>query len=268
MKVERVGVVREVLPSNSSAQQLGTIGMQVDQLRTVCVMTTTPRECGSALGGVSKLGVSFREVLTAAVTVDDGIAASTRNPIVVSLSKPCGIDPEGKYVPQVAVMTRTPVTGYFEIIDRSQVRITSAKFFQRERQLNEMKVVKSPAWRKAGERQIPTVVQGDPDKGMIEELLREMEELDKTHELSEDEEAMVDALLQKLELEIAFPVRDERIEFIAEMEGNESLTACWGAPDVFAESISEVKGASSSEVMIEAEGRCGSNQRLSLDWAF
>ena len=35
MKVEKVGVAREVLPSNSSAQKLGTIGKQADQLRTV-----------------------------------------------------------------------------------------------------------------------------------------------------------------------------------------------------------------------------------------
>ena len=161
-------------------------------------------------------------------------------------------------MPRVAVMTCTPVTGCFELIDQSQVRTTSTKFLQSERQLNEMKIVKPPAWRKAGERQTPTVALGDPDKGMIEELLRDLKELDETHELSEHEEAMNDdALLQELELEIAFPDRDERIELIAEMEGNESLAGCWGAPDVSAESISEVKEASSSETMIKIEGKCG-----------
>ena len=42
-----------------------------------------------------------------------------------------------KYALQGAVMTCTPVTGYFELFDRSQVRITSAKILQRERQRNE-----------------------------------------------------------------------------------------------------------------------------------
>ena len=65
---------------------------------------------------------------------------------------------------------------------------------------------------------------------------------------------MIGALLQELELEIAFPVRDERMELIAEMEGNESLVN----PDVSAEGISEDNGASSSEDMIKAEGKCGS----------
>ena len=112
MNVEKVGVAREVLRCNSSAQQLGTIAMQVDQLRTVREVTTT-------LGVVSNVGVSFREVLTAAVTVDDGVAASIEILIVVPLSQPCGIDPEGKYVPEVAVMTCAQVTGHFDLIDRS-----------------------------------------------------------------------------------------------------------------------------------------------------
>ena len=67
---------------------------------------------------------------------------------------------------------------------------------------------------------------------MIQELLKELEGLDEPHVLSKDDEAMIDALLQELELEIAFPVRNERIELIAEMEGHESLAKCCGAPDV------------------------------------
>ena len=54
---------------------------------------------------------------------------------------------------------------------------------------------------------------------------------------------MLDALLHELELAIAFPVKDERIHLIA---------------DVSAEGISEDNAASSSETMIEAEGKCGS----------
>ena len=137
MKVEKVGVAREVLPNNSSAQQLDTIGMQVDQVRTVReVMKTSGQEFDSALGGASKLVNSFfSEFYTAAVTADNGVAASLENPLV-PWSLPSGINPEGKYAPQVAVIC-TPVTGYFEIIDRSQVRITSVMFLQREKQLNE-----------------------------------------------------------------------------------------------------------------------------------
>ena len=232
--------------------------MPVDQLPTVREVTTTSRKSGSALGVVSKLGVSFREVLTAAVTMDDGVAASIEIPVVVPLSQPCGIDPEVKYVPEVAVMTCAPVTGYFELIDRKQVRITSAKFLQRERLLNEMKIAKPQARREADEHQIPTVAHSDTNDGMIQELSKEREELDQPNELSEADEAVIDALLQELEFEIAFPVRDERIELIAEMEGQESLAKCCGAPDVLAEVISVDHGTSSSETMNEAEGKCGS----------
>ena len=244
----------EVQPSNSSAQQLDTNGMQVDQLRTVReVMKTSGQEFDSALGGASKLVNTFGEIYTAAVTADNGVAASLDNPIV-PWSLPSGINPEGKYAPQVAVMMCTPVTGYFEIIDRSQVRITRVKFLQRGRQLNEMKIVEPQAWSEASEHQIPTVAPGDTNDGLIQELLKELEELDEPHELSEDDEAVIDALLQELELEIAFPVRDEPIELIAEIEGNESLVN----PDMLPESISEDNGASSSETMNEAEGKCGS----------
>ena len=186
--------------------------------------------------------------------MDDGFAASIEIPIVVPLSQQCGIDPEGKYVPEVAVMTCAPVNGYFELINRSQVRITSANFLQRERQLNGMKIVKPQARREAGEHQIPTFAHSDTNDGMVQELLKQLEELDQPHELSEDDEAVIDALLQELELEIAFRVRDEPIEVIAEIEGNESPVN----PDVLAECISEDNGASSSETMNEAEGKCES----------
>ena len=83
MKVEKVRVTRKVLPSNRSAQQLDTIGMQVDELRTVReVMKMSGQELDSALGGASKLVNSFGELFTAAVTADNGVAASLENPIV------------------------------------------------------------------------------------------------------------------------------------------------------------------------------------------
>ena len=68
---------------------------------------------------------------------------------------------------------------------------------------------------------------------------------------------MIDALLQELELEIAYPVKDEQIELIEEIEENESLAKdCHPPPpELLAESIKEVKRASSSETMIQAEGK-------------
>ena len=230
--------------------------MQVDQVRTVReVMKMNGPEFDSTLRGASMLVNSFGEIYTAAVPADNGVAASLENPIVL-WSQPSDINPEGTYAPQVAVMTCTPETGYFEFFDRSQVRITSAKFLQRERLLNEMKIAKPQARREVGEHQIPTVAQDDTNNGMIQELLKELEELDELHELSEEDEAMIDALVQGLELEIPFPVRDERIELIAEMEETEAVVKCWDTFEVSAPSIRQVKEASSSAIMFKAEGKC------------
>ena len=249
MRVEKVGVAREVPPSNSRAQL-------ADRLRTVREVTKTHgREPDSTLEDVSKLGKSSREVLNIADTAADRSAVNLASPIVVQWSQPSGINPEGKHVHQVAVMTYTPVTEGFESIGRSQVGITTAKLSQRERQLNEEKI-EPQARIKANETRISTFAQGDRDDEMIDELLKELEELDKPHELSEDDEAMIDALLRELELEIASPVGYERIELIAKIEGNELRAN----PDVSAESINEDNGASSSEATMEAERRCGSKR--------
>ena len=78
-------------------------------------------------------------------------------------SQPSGLNPEGKYVPQVSVTTCFPVTGDSEIFDQSQVKITSTKLLQRERQLNE-KTVKPQARRETGEHQLPTVEPRDGGK--------------------------------------------------------------------------------------------------------
>ena len=249
MRVEKVGVAREVPPSNSRAQL-------ADRLRTVREVTKTHgREPDSTLEDVSKLGNSSREVLNIADTAADRSAVNLAGPIVVQWSQPKGINPEGKHVHPVAVTTYTPVTEGFESIGRSQVGITTAKLSQRERQLSGEKI-EPQARIKANETRISTFAQGDRDDEMIDELLKELEELDKPHELSEDDEAMIDALLRELELEIVFPVGYERIELIAKGEGNELRAN----PDVSAESINEDNGASSSEATMEAEGRCGSKR--------
>ena len=85
---------------------------------------------------------------------------------------------------------------------------------QRTCQLNE----KPQTWREAGEHQMPTVAQGEPNDRMIEKLLKELEELNELHELFEVDEAMIDAILQELELEIALQS--------AEIERKESLVNC------------------------------------------
>ena len=258
MRVEKVGVAHEVPPSSSSAQQTDTIGLQVDRLRTVREVTKTHgRESDSTLEDVSKLGNSSREVLNIADTAADGVAVSLASPIVVPKSQRSGINPEGKHVHQVAVMTYTPVTEDFESISRSQVRITTAKFLQRERQLSEMKI-EPQARRKADETRVPTVAQCDPDDEMIEQLLRELEELDKPHEWSEDDEALIDALLQDLELKKCNPVANDRSEPNAEVKGTETIKNNWGAFDVLTGSVSEDEAARKSGTGFTAEGTCGS----------
>ena len=247
MRVEKVGVAREVPPSNSRAQL-------ADRLRTVREVTKTHgREPDSTLEDVSKLGNSSREVLNIADTAADRSAVNLAGPIVVQWSQPSGINPEGKHVHQVAVMTYTPVTEGFESIGRNQVRITTAKLLKRERQLSEEKI-EPQARKKANETQISTVAQGDRDDEMVEQLLREMEELDESHKLSDEDETVIDALLEELELENAGQDEGERSEFI---DVEEVPVHCTGVYQVSVECICDViKATGRSETDIEAEGKC------------
>ena len=253
MRVEKVGVAREVPPSNSRAQLADTIGLQVDRLRTVRVVTKTHgREPDSTLEDVSKLGNSSREVLNIADTAADRFAVNLASPIVVQWSQPSGINPEGKHVHQVAVMTYTPVTVGFESIGRNQVRITTAKLLKRERQLSEEKI-EPQARKKANETQISTVAQGDRDDEMVEQLLREMEELDESHKLSDEDEPVIDALLEELELENAGQDEGERSEFI---DVEEVPVHCTGVYQVSVECICDVIKATGRPAKdIEAEGK-------------
>ena len=257
MRVEKIGVAREVPPSNSSAQQADTIGLQVDRLRTVREVTKTHgRESDSTLEDVSKLGNSSIEVLNVADTAADRFAVSLASPIVVPRSQLGGINPEGKHVHQVAVMTCTPLTDDFTLLVRSRERMVEDINWEKG-QLAEVMVVENHHQRLMEERWKPaTVAVKGVDHEMIDELLKELEELDKPHELSEDDEAVIEDLLYELELEIAFPAREERIELTAKIEGNELRAN----PDVSAKSISEDNGASRSDATMEAEGRCGSKR--------
>ena len=153
---------------------------------------------------------------------------------------------------QVAGMTYTPVTEGFESIGRNQVRITTAKLLKRERQLSEEKI-EPHARKKANETQISTVAQGDRDDEMVEQLLREMEELDESHKLSDEDETVIDAHLEELELENAGQDEGERSEFI---DVEEVPVHCTGVYQVSVECICDViKATGRPATDIEAEGK-------------
>ena len=95
----------------------------------------------------------------------------------------------------------------------------------------------------------------DPGDGLIEELLKELEDDE------EDDEATIDALLQELELEMA--CSDERIKSITQVEETEAVVNCWDAFDVSAQSNRQVKEAGSSETRVKVEGKCCSRNSQS-----
>ena len=245
MRVEKVGVAREVPPSNSSAQQADTIGLQVDRLRT---------ESDSTLEDVSKLGNSSREVLNIADTAADRLAVSLASPIDVPRSQLGGINPEGKHVHQVALMTSTPLTADFNLLDRSRERLVEDIHWEKG-QLAEVMVVENHHQRLMEERWNPaTVAVKDVDHAMLDEILREMEELDESHKLSDEDETIIDALLEELEFQNADQDGDERSDILV-VEG--VPVPCTGVYKVSAECICDVtKATGRSETDIEAEGKC------------
>ena len=95
---------------------------------------------------------------------------------------------------------------------------------------------------------------GDPDDGMIEEMLREIEELDESHRLSDEDETIIDALLEEQELENADQGGGEHSEFL---DVEEVPVPCTGVYKVSAECICDVtKATGRSGTDIEAEGKC------------
>ena len=208
-------MAREVPPSNSSPQQADTVGLQVDRLRTVREMTKTHgRESDSTLEDVSKLGNSSREVLNIADTAADRFAVSLASPIVVPGSQLGGIIPEGKHVHQVAVMTCTPLTDDFNLLVRSRERMVEDINWEKGL-LAELMVVENHHQRLMEERWIlATVAVKDVDHTMLDEIFREMEELDESHKLSDEDETIIEALLEELEPENADQDGGERSEFL------------------------------------------------------
>ena len=94
----------------------------------------------------------------------------------------------------------------------------------------------------------------DVDDAMIEEMLREIEELDELHRLSDEDETIIDALLEELELENADQDGGERSEFL---DVEEVPVPYNGVYKVSVECICDVtKATGRSETDIEAEGKC------------
>ena len=95
---------------------------------------------------------------------------------------------------------------------------------------------------------------GDPDYGMIEEMLREIEEFDESHRLSDEYETIIDALLEELEFENADQDGGERSEF---HDVEEVPVPCTGVYKVSVECTCDVTMATGrSETDIQAEGKC------------
>ena len=124
-----------------------------------------------------------------------------------------------------------------------------------KRQLAEVMVVENHHQRLMEERWNPaTVAVKDVDHAMLDEILREKEELDESHKLSDEDETIIDALLDELELENADQDGRERSEFL---DVEEVPVPCTGVYKVSAECICDVtKATGRSETDIEAEGKC------------
>ena len=207
MNVERVGVARETSsPRSSYARQPGTLTSQVDQFCTIGeVITTRSHDFDSELEAVLLPDNFSRKTTTTASTRD------TRAPAGPDASA-VGVNAEGKYAAQFAVMTGTLLTNDFEVLVRSRESIVEETNREQE-QLTEVMVVENQRQRLMEERWIPaTVAVKDVDGAMLDEILRDIEEFDESYKLSDEDETIIDALLDELELENAGQDGGERSE--------------------------------------------------------
>ena len=102
----------------------------------------------------------------------------------------------------------------------------------------------------------------DVDGAMSDEILREIEELDESHKLSDEDETIMDALLDELELENAGQDGGDWSEF---RDVEEVPVPYTGVYKVSAECTCDVtKVTVRSETDIESEGKC-SFQSTELD---
>ena len=105
-------------------------------------------------------------------------------------------------------------------------------------QLAEVMIVENHHQRLMEERWNPaTVAVKDVEHAMLDEILREIEELDESYKLSDEDETIIDALLEELELENADQDGGERSDFL-DME--EVPVQCTGVYEVSVECTCDV----------------------------
>ena len=246
MHVERLRVAFETLsPSNSCVRQPGTLASQVDKFCAIREPATTrSHEQDSYLEVVLNADNCYCEAATSANASDDRALAGPDGPAV-------GFDAEGKRAPHTAVMTCSPLTNDFEVLVRSRETVVEDINCE-QGQLTEVLVVEHQHQRLIEERWNPAT-STVKDDAMIDEKLKAFEELDESHELSEEDEAIIDALLEELDLENADQDRGGRSEFL-ELEG--VIVHGNGVHKMFTESVCDVtKATGRSETDIEAEGK-------------
>ena len=199
MKVEREGVARETSsPRSSYARQPGTLTTsQVDQFCTIRkVITIRSHDFDRELEAVLLPDNFSRKITNTASTRD------TRAPAGPDASA-VGVNAEGKYAAQFAVRTGTLLTNEFEVLVRSPESIVEETIWEQE-QVAEVMVVENQRQRLMEECWVPaTVAVKDVDGAMLDEILREIEELDESYKLFDGDETIIDALLDELELENA-----------------------------------------------------------------
>ena len=249
MNVERVGVARETSsPRSSYARQPGTLTSQVDQFCTIReAITTRSHDFDRELEAVLFPDNFSRKITTTANTRD------TRAPAGPDASA-AGVNAEGKYAAQFAVMTGTLLTNDFEVLIRSRESLVEETNWE-QAQLTEVMVVENQRQRLMEERWIrATVAVKDVDGAMLDEILREIEELDESYKLSDEDKTIIDALLEELELENADQDGGERSEFL---DVDEVPVPYTGVYKLSVECICDVtKVTVRSETEIEAEGNC------------
>ena len=165
-----------------------------------------------------------------------------------------GFNAEVKRATHTAVMTCTPLMNDFEELVRSRESVLEDINWEQGR-FTEVMVVENQHQRLVAERWIPanTAVKDVVD-AMLDEMLRETRELDESHELSVEGEAIIDALLEELELENADQGRGER-SVVLEMQ--EVTVHDTGGHKVSVElTCDNTEATGRPNTDIEAEGKC------------
>ena len=249
MLAERLGVAFETLsPSNSCVWQPGTLASQVDKFCAIREPATArSHEQDSYLEDVVNANNGYCEAATSANARDDRALAGPDGPAV-------GFDAEEKRAPHTAVKTCSPLASDFEVLVRSRETVVEDINWE-QGQLTEVLVVELQHRRLMEERWNPAIsAVKNVDDAKIDEMLEAVEELDESHELFEEDEAIIDALLEELDLENADQDRGGRSELL-ELEG--VIVHGNGVHKMLTESVCDVtKATGRSETDIEAEGKC------------